>query len=237
MMQNAAWVPEDSSFDNLFAATADPTVIVHATCGSIISANATAARLLGIPRATLAGLPLPSLLDTRSAARLWDALDVVCDAGVVEIETVRFRGSNVPLGVRLSLVRSGNESYVLAHFLGEGVDIAVRSLVYDAIDSGAMNLAVTDADLNLLYANRACLRLLGVEALQEVCGWPLSRWIEFSGVELQRLHAQMATREMASMVSATHIARRQGLSALALAVPDESRSMWALILSERSRIN
>src|ERR1700761_5108275 len=129
-MQNAAWVLEEPSFDNLFAATSDPTVIVHATCGSVISANAAAARLLGNPRATLAGMPLPALLDTRSAAVLWDALEVVRDAGVTEIQTVRFRGSNVALGLRLSLVRSGRESYVLAHFVGDGVDIAVRSLVY-----------------------------------------------------------------------------------------------------------
>jgi PAS domain-containing protein len=236
-MQDAVRGLEEPSFDNLFAATADPTVIVHATCGSVINANAAAARLLGIPRATLAGVPLPALLDTRSAAALWDALEVVRETGVAEIQTVRFRGSDRALGVRLSLVRAGTESYVLAHFIGEGVDIAVRSLVYDAIDSGAMMLAVTDGDLNLLYANRACLRLLEVEALQEVCGRPLSRWIEFSGADLQRLQAQMAAREMASIVPATHVARGQGLNALALAVPDESRSMWALIISERARVN
>ena len=236
-MPNGACAVEEPSYENLFAATSDPTVIVHAQCGSVISANAAAARLLGIPRSALAGIPLPALLETRSAADLWDALDTAREEGVSRIDTVRFRGSNVPLSVRLSLVRSGASSYVLTHFAGEGVDIAVRSLVYDAIDSGAMMLAVTDADLNLLYANRACLRLLEVESLQEVCGRPLSRWIDLTGTDLERLRAQMAAREMASVVAATLVGRRQPLTALALAVPDESRSLWALLFSERSRIN
>jgi PAS domain-containing protein len=228
---------EEQSFEGLFAATTDPTVIVHARCGSVLSANAAAARLLGIPRDALAGVPLPALLDTSSAAVLWDGLEAVREEGFARIDAVRFRGSDVDLTVRLSLVRSGTASYVLAHFAGNGVDIAVRSLVYDAIDSGAMMLAVTDSDLNVLYANRACLRLLEVESIQDVCGRPLSGWIEVSPADRERLRVQMAAREIGSVVPATHIARRQGLSALALAVPDESRSLWALILSERSRIN
>lgn len=236
-MPNVAWAVEEPSFDNLFAATADPTVIVHAHRGSVISANAAAARLLGIPRSALAGIPLTALLDAGSAALLWDALETARAAGVSRIETVRFRGSNVALSARLSLVRSGTASYVLTHFAGAGVDISIRSLVYDAIDSGTMMLAVTDADLNLVYANRACLRLLEIDSLQEACGRPLSGWIDIARSDLERLRAQMAAREMASVVAATLVGRRQPLTALAVAVPNESRSLWALIISERSRIN
>ncbi len=236
-MPNGAGAIEEPSFESLFAATADPTVIVHAQCGSVISANAAAARLLGIPRSALTGIPLPDLLDTSSAADLREALGTAREEGVSRIETVRFRGSGVPSSVRLSLVRSGATSYVLTHFAGEGIDMAVRSLVYDAIDSGAMMLAVTDADLNLLYANRACLRLLEVESLQAVCGRPLSDWMELAAVDRERLHVQMAARQMASVVAATLVGRRRSLTALALAVPDETRPLWALVISERSRIN
>jgi PAS domain S-box-containing protein len=230
-------VVHELSYDGLFAATPDPTVIIEARGGFIVSANAAAARLSGIPRSALSGMPFAALLDSNSAVILREALETVRGAGVARIATVRFRGSEADLSARLSLVRSGSASYVLAHFGGPAANHAFRSLVYDAIDSGTMVLAISDLDLNLLYANRACLGLFEVGTLQDLHGQPLARWIQFSGNDLERLQAQMRSREMATVIAGELCARRQPLNALAVAIPDEGRSLWAFIISAGSRIN
>jgi PAS domain S-box-containing protein len=236
----------DLSYDSLFAATMDPTVIVDASDGSIVTANVAAARLCGVPRNALAGMPLPTMLEARGPAKLRAALQTARTEGAASLETVRFRGTTLDLRARLSLVRAGNANYVLAHLIPARNEAAVPeqlrgcSLVYDAIDSGAAVLVITDADFNLLYANRAFLRLIEVNALRAVCGRPLSQWLELSQQDLGRMQSQLAARETASAVSVRLRAGQHGrpvLQALAIAVPDGGQSMWAFSMRERSRFH
>jgi PAS domain S-box-containing protein len=232
------------SYDGLFAITSDPQVILEAHTGSIIQANASAARLLGISRKALAGMPLPTMLEPRGTAELRGALEVARTHGAARIENLRIRGTSFDMSARLSLVRSSAASYVLIHFAPLGDELREHrqgaTRAYDSIDRGMTALAITDAEFNLLYANRTFLQLIEVDSLQEARGRALFHWLHLSTEDLGRMQLQMATREIATPVCVTLSGRRSGLSqlqALAVAVPDREQSVWGFSISERPRLN
>lgn len=234
----------DLSCDSLFTATLEPTVILDVQCGSVIHANWAAARLLGVTRSTLVGMPLPNMLEGADLNGMRAALDNIRESGVAQLDAVRVRGSGAELIVRMSFVAAGNAGYVLAHLStarNESIVPAQNcSLVYDAVDNGATGMVVTDAALILVYANRAFLRLIAVDSLAEAVGRPLSRWMELCAADIDRMREQMIAREATTVVSLRLKNTRPvgaSLQALAIAVPDEEEPMWGFSISERSRVN
>lgn len=221
-------------------------VIADARSGSIVTANASAARLLGISRRALAGMPLPTMLESGGTAELRSALATARVAGVAQVGSVRVRGTALDASVRLSLVRTGEANYVLVHFTSIETELVVSerlhgvSPVFDAIERGDSALAVTDAEFNLVYANGAFLRLIEVDSLPAARGRALLHWFRLSAADLGRMRAEMAVHQMATAVSVSLCARRHGrpdLQALAVAVPDRHQPLWGFSISERPRLN
>jgi len=232
------------SYEGLFAVTTNPQLILDASTGVIIQANASAAHLLGVSRKALSGMPLPIMLESRSTAELRAALETARARGVARVERLRVRGTTLDMSAQLSLVRSTGASYVLMHFASIQDEVTELrrggSPVYDKIDNSGPALVITDTEFNLLYANQSFLRLIDVASVNEARSHGLFHWLQISAEDLSRMQVQMANRETATSVAVTLSGCKSGaagLTAIAVAVPDRHQSLWGFSISERPRLN
>jgi PAS domain-containing protein len=245
----------------LFAAATQPVLIVEPASDRIVEANPAAAALLGSERAgLLAGSFLgafaadstPALLQLIATARL---------SGHGKRIIVRIRGASAgdaarggrrtrasragrDIGVTLSTVFAGAESYLLVRLLPSGHDAtddtdgAVASPVLDAIEQSHAGFVVTDPDLRLSYANRAFIEMVGLASPEPPRGKSLATWLDLSQADLTRLHDQMARRDAVTVWKT--MLRRSSLSARevevsAIAVPDGAERCWGFRITPTVR--
>jgi PAS domain-containing protein len=165
------------------------------------------------------------------------------------------------IAITLSLVSAESDAYMLVRLLpaaraasdrndhgdGDGArdsdtrdasDAKVPSLVLDAIDKAPEGFVVTDPELRLSYANRAFIRMAGLDSLAQLQGNSLTLWLELTQADLTRLNEQMARREAVTVFNTT--LRRSSLSTRgaslevevsAIAVPDGRERSWGFRIS------
>jgi PAS domain-containing protein len=245
----------------LFAAATQPVLIVEPASDRIVEVNPAAAALLGAERAALlagsflgvfAADSTPALLQLIATARL---------SGHGKRIIVRTRGASASdaarggrrtraslagrdIGVTLSTVFAGGESYLLvrllpsAHDATDGADGEVASLVLDAIEQSHAGFVVTDPDLRLSYANRAFIDMVGLASPEPPRGKSLATWLDLSQADLTRLHEQMARRDAVTVWKT--MLRRSSLSARevevsAIAVPDGAERCWGFRITPTAR--
>jgi PAS domain-containing protein len=236
----------------LFAAATQPVLIVEPASDRIVEANPAAAALLGRERAALlassflgvfAADSTPALVRLIATARLsgYGKRIIVRTRGAHDDDATRGGRStrasraNRDIGVTLSMVFAGSESYLLVRLLPsahdpiDDTDGEVPSPVLDAIEQAHEGFAVTDPDLRLSYANRAFIDMVGLESPAPLRGKSLATWLELSQADLTRLHDQMARREAVTVWKT--VLRRSSLCARevevsAIAVPDGAERCW-----------
>ncbi len=169
------------------------------------------------------------------------------------------------IAITLSLVSAESDAYMLVRLLpatraasdrndhgdgdsdGDGADDSdtrdasdakVPSLVLDAIEKAPEGFVVTDPELRLSYANRAFIRMAGLDSLAQLQGNSLTLWLELTQADLTRLNEQMARREAVTVFNTT--LRRSSLSTRgaslevevsAIAVPDGRERSWGFRIS------
>jgi PAS domain-containing protein len=245
----------------LFAAATQPVLIVEPASDRIVEANPAAAALLGSERASLlagsflgvfAADSTPALLQLIATARLsgHGKRIIVRTRGASAGDAARGgRGTRASragrdIGVTLSTVLAGTESYLLvrllpsAHDAADDIDGEVASLVLDAIEQAHAGFVVTDPDLRLSYANRAFIDMVGVGSPEPLRGKSLATWLDLSQEDLTRLHDQMARRDAVTVWKT--MLRRSSLSARevevsAIAVPDGAERCWGFRITPTAR--
>jgi PAS domain S-box-containing protein len=230
----------------LFAAAAQPVMIVDLASGSIIEANPAAASLLGIARTQLIGTPLLNAFAADSTPALTQQMSTTRLSGYGKRVTARTRASHGgrEVGVTLSVVVAESDSYLLVRLLtsthesSESPGGEVSSIVLDVIEQAPEGFVVTDTGLRVTYANRAFIDLAGLESPEELRGKSLAVWLELSQPDLARLHDQMARREAVTVWKT--MLRRSSLSVRevevsAIAVPDGKDPCWGFRISAGQR--
>lgn len=231
----------------LFAAASQAVMIVEIATGSVIEANPAATSLLGMTRAHLLGAPFLNAFAADCAPALAQSLASARLTGSAKRISARARDSrgSSEIGVTLSLVRAGPDSYLLVHLLTSPPEAPhtpgaeVSSIVLDAIEQAPEGFVVTDLGLRLTYANRAFIEMAGLESQEELHGKSLAVWLEFSQAELSRLHAQMARREAVTdwktMMRRSNLSIRE-VEISAVAVPDGPLPCWGFRISATRRV-
>lgn len=245
----------------LFAAATEPVLIVEPASDQIVEVNPAAAALLGAERAALlassfvgvfAADSTPALLQLIATARLsgYGKRIIVRTRGARDGDatrggrSTRARRAGRDIGVTLSMVFAGSESYLLvrllpaAHDAIDDTDGEVASLVLDAIEQSRAGFVVTDPDLRLSYANRAFIDMLGLDSPASLRGKSLATWLELSQADLRRLHDQMARREAVTvwktMLRSSSLCARE-VEVSAIAVPDGAERCWGFRITPAAR--
>jgi PAS domain-containing protein len=232
-------------YAKLFPATVEPVLIVDAAYGSIIEANAAAVQALGTERGSLIGASLPTLFAEPSSRQVSASLGMVRQFGVARVVGARITRDRSRLNATLSLVRQGVTEYLLVRLELSGTESQAASngapsFVNQAIENGPTGFLVTDVDLQILYANKALLRMIEAGSLEEIEGEILSRWLELSRSDLRALNRQMSRRESVSVLDTQLYPSNdppRWVQVLAIAVPDGAQSRWGFSISDRACLN
>jgi len=138
------------------------------------------------------------------------------------------------LGVAISLVRSGADSYLLARLtVPDGLDTTRSarrgSNLLERLDCLSEGFLVTDLGLRIFYANRAFTDLTGEASPADLRGESIARWVDLSQSDVAALTAQMSMRQAVQEFKTT--LRRKALALrhvvlCAVAVPDGHDACW-----------
>jgi PAS domain-containing protein len=249
-IESSEWQPSpagaasETSYARLFAATDAPVLIVDALYGTVLNANIAAARALDIQRSALVGSSLIAMFQQPGRQKVLAALGTARALGVARVIGAHTTHGGAVLNATLSLVRQAGREYVLAHLESSDRDRChsddTPSFVSEAIENALTGFLVTDADFNVLYANRTLLEMLEHDSLEETGGSSLTRWLELSKEDLRLLKRQMQARESVSSL-ATWLyplnSQPRMVQVLAIAVPDGTQSRWGFSISERPCLN
>lgn len=241
-----ARAPSELPYEWLFSAASEPILIVEATLGSIVEANPAAAELLRTPRRALIGTSLQESFEASSSRALQVSLGGALRAGSAVPICVRMRNGGTELSVGVSLVRVAPHAYLLVRLAARsrtGLNDhkhTIASMVLDAIDGASIGFLMTDAELNVEYANRAFIEMLDFDSMEDLRGRSLTRWVKFSTRDFAQLRAQMSQRQALSIFSAILRSRQEVVRDVelhAVAVPDEHKPSWAFSVCPRTRLN
>ena len=239
--------PPRFATDSMFAASRQPVLIVDSVTEGIVEANPAAARLLGVDRSVLVGMPLSASFDAPSMQALQQALNRArAPMGMAVSIRVRALCSGRPLHLKLSTFLANQRAYVLAH-LSAGApsgDSEAResasSEVLRAIDAAPVGFLVTDSGFFVEYANPAFGEMVGQDICDGLRGKSAIRWLKFSALDLERLREQKSRRQAAihfsvALRSVAKPVRR--VEVCAVAVPDGQDPCCGFTIRELTRLN
>jgi PAS domain-containing protein len=244
--ERTAGRPAELPMDQLFAAAAEPVLIVEAATESIVEANPAAAGLLRSTRPALVGARLTDALVASGAESLGDSLSRVCRHGSLSPLSVRTRDGGAELTASLSLFRTAAEPYVLVRLTAPPSALLYRprargrSKVFDAIESASVGFLMTDSNFKVEYANPAFVEMIEASSVDEVLGKALVHWLELSAADLARLSEQMRRREAVTVLTTrlrSDEERSCDVELSAVAVPDEENACWGFTIRERAILN
>jgi len=231
----------------MFAASTQPVLIIDSADESVVEANPAAARLLGVERTVLVGMPFMTAFGGPSLPVLQHSLHLArTPSGVADSVRVRARRSGMPLQIKLSSFLANRRTYILAHLSSSARDAdpgcgeTASSEVLRAIDAAPVGFLVTDSGFFVEYANRAFGEMVGYESLAEFRGRSVIRWLKFSAADLERLREQTSQRQAATQFC---VSLRPGAQPLrrvevcAVAVPDGLDTCWGFTIRELVRVN
>jgi PAS domain-containing protein len=227
----------------LFSVALEPVLIIDAGSRCIVQANPAAAELLQHPQAALVGIPLVRLFDESSTGIIEDSLNKAQGAGDAEEVTCRAAGGGPELRAKLSLFRSGAESFVLVRLAAEADEAwksRSQSPVFDAIEGASVGFLLTDSGLRIEYANQAFIDMIELPPPVEMRGKSLVQWLQLTADDLARLRDQMLQREATSVMTARLRTERDSpleVEVCAVAVPDGAHTCWGFTIRELPRLN
>lgn len=231
----AARHPARASEAWLYAASAEAVLIVDLATHAIAEANPAAAKLLGFSRDQLLGMAFLGAFGCASAELLRAGAETACAKGC-SFELIRCAAvGGAALEARISLVRTGPESYLLVHVNARAMDsragreASPNSLVLDLLEEMSDGFVVTDLGLHVDYANRAFAAMSGGGVPVELNGENLARWLEFTQCDLAALATQQSLRQVDQVLRLylrpTGLAPRE-VEVRAIAVPDGPHACW-----------
>jgi PAS domain-containing protein len=225
----------------LFDAAAEAVLIVEASSGRIVEANRAVTVRLQLSRTELLGHSFLECFAGSEQVALQAAMGkAAADSERIVLQCLARNGRD-RIRVTLTLVRSGNEAYLLAN-LGAAADAGrpepakpAWSNVLDILQESSEGFLVTDQRLRVSYANRAFAQIVGAESAAALRGEPLSHWVELSVRDLVNLQTQLALRqavhEFRSILLQGERAQRE-IEVCAVAVPGDQESCWGFRIRE-----
>jgi PAS domain-containing protein len=240
------WTNEPFAGDWMFAASAEPMLIVVAASGRIIEANPPAAALLRVAGGDLIGNRLSFAFDAAGAETIEACIAVARVAGSAHAASVRARHGGPDLNARISVFRVPPVSYLLVRVGSNGTQAtaddrgSADSVVFRALDNAAVGFLVTDREFLIHYANRAFLGMVERRSQADVCGSSLGTWLGITDEDLSRLRLQLSQR-LAATALATHLGidrnRRFRVEVCAVAVPAGRETCWGFSVTGVPRLN
>lgn len=236
-----AWTALDSRelpLQSLFSSADTAVMIAEQETGRVIEVNLAALLLLGMRRADLVGAGWLQAFSMASARRLAQALQPAGLATATLQLKVEGSSGATPLSAAVSIVRVGAAAYILVRLTPADVAAAGSARestdVLDELEKTRTSFVVTNADMHIEYGNRAFLEMVKADSLEEIEGCALTRWLELTEGDLQRLHRQMERRQAATvLVTTLHAAAMvRPVEVTAIAVPDEIHPCWGFTVDE-----
>jgi len=224
--------PAELPYDQLFAAAAEPVLIVDAATECIVEANPAAAALLTSTRPALVGALLTDAFVASGAEPIRSSLSRARRHGSSKALSVRTRDG----GAELTATLSTSPSSALLHSLRGGG----RSKVLDAIESASVGFLMTDSNFNVEYANPAFVEMIELSSVDEVVGKTLMHWLELSAADLARLSKQMSHRKAVTVLTTrlrSDQKRSCDVEVSAVAVPDQENACWGFSIRHRPILN
>jgi nitrogen-specific signal transduction histidine kinase len=221
--------------DVLFAASREPVLIVEADSGLIMDANPSAARLLQICPAELIGAALKTALDQRSLGIVNAGFALAQISGGTHMLNICGSRGGEALCVRISVFWTRDKLYFLMRLGSSDADAFLMeplrsdSTMFQLIDEAPVGFLMTDANLQIDYANRAFISMIGPASRANLRGTPLARWLNFTAAELAALQKQLCQRQAVTRLkSSLRCARRDArqVEVHAIAVPDDQAPCW-----------
>ena len=238
--------PAELPYDQLFAAAAEPVLIVDAATECIVEANPAAAALLTSTRPALVGALLTDAFVASGAEPIRSSLSRARRHGSSKALSVRTRDGGAELTATLSLFRTAAESYVLVRLTAPSSALlhslrgGGRSKVLDAIESASVGFLMTDSNFNVEYANPAFVEMIELSSVDEVVGKTLMHWLELSAADLARLSEQMSHRKAVTVLTTrlrSDQKRSCDVEVSAVAVPDQENACWGFSIRHRPILN
>jgi PAS domain-containing protein len=240
------WTALDSRelpLQSLFSSADTAVMIAEQASGRVIEVNLAALLLLGMRRADLVGSDWLQAFSPASAQRLAQALQPGgLAAATLHLDVEGSSGAS-PLSAAVSIIRVGTAAYILVRLTPCNVAPAgsepESTDVLDELEKTRTSFVVTNADLRIEYGNRAFLEMVQVDSIEEIGGCALTRWLELTEADLQRLQLQMARRQAATVLVTTlnSAATVRPVEVTAIAVPDASHPCWGFTLDELGSSN
>jgi PAS domain-containing protein len=244
--ERSAVRPAELPYDQLFAAAAEPVLIVEAATERIVEANPAAAALLRSTRPALVGALLTDGFVASGAESLRGSLSRACRHGSSNPLSVRTRDGGAELTATLALFRTAAQSYVLVRLTAPPSAVlhnlrgGSRSKVLDAIESASVGFLMTDSSFKVEYANPAFVEMIELSSVDEVLGKTLTRWLELSSADFARLSEQMSQRKAVTVLT-TRLRpdqkRSRDVEVSAVAVPDQENACWGFSIRHRPILN
>jgi transcriptional regulator PpsR len=179
----------------LFQIASEAVLIVDAATGKIIEANPAAAQLLGAAARRLVGRGFPEGFDARDTRAIETLLAAVRANGRGDDVRAALPGSDRQLTISASLFRQEDSSHFLVSLRLVGNEAAAASMpqtqtqstLLEVLEGSPDGLVVTNAEGNILTANRAFLELAQLATAEQAKGQPLDRWLGRPGVDIRVL--------------------------------------------------
>jgi PAS domain-containing protein len=231
--------------DWIFSVSAAPVLIVDARSTRIVEGNPAAVGLFRTTRSNLLGSLFLDVFDLRSAERLRDSFATLRNGGSADAVALRTASGN-SVRVRLSLLEVISESYFLVHptacasDASEGSEFTSRSSIYRAVDDACLGFVVSDSSLRIEYANRAFLKMAGLNSQHQVIGEALARWLTLSEAHLENLARQISSRQAVGQLTTIFLAERnspRGVEVSTVSFPDGAGTGWAFCVQEMGSLN
>lgn len=233
--------------DRLFAAASIPMVILELETGSVLQFNPAAAVLLRVAGVALEGAFFCDLFREENRERLREAVATARMTGSASLAGCRVVSESVDLAVRFSSFRAGAELYLLVHLTPQSAYPVLRAgkpdvgqFVFDSVAHASFGFLMTDGEFEVVYANDAFARMVGLATADAAAGAPLKRWLEFSDTDLMRLRDQMSRREAVTSLTTTLVAEDQDarqVEVSAVAVPHPSKPCWGFCVGAIPKLN
>jgi len=174
----------------LFQAVSEALLIVDAATLKVVEANPAATEVFGETARKLVGRPIVDCFDPDSHATLRALLENVRSPRRTEAARLRLASGVPDVAVSAATFRQDSQTLYVVRVTPPGTlesepasapgRRALLAAVHDAPDA----LVVTDPSGRILYANASFVQLVQFEAVEQVMGQPIDRWLGRSGVDV-----------------------------------------------------
>ena len=240
----SAPLPIEDAAARLYAASQQAVLIVDLTTLAIVEVNSAAATLLDRSRRELLGSSFLAAFSPGGSVEIRSGLQNLNSTGSRRSVASCSARDGESLRLKLSLVRSGSDSYALIHIVAIGSD-ATASLdkvpgasTLELLDATCEGFVVTDLGLRVDYANRAFTAMTGKQFPDELRGDSLARWLDFSQRDVTALMAQLSQRQAVQVFNTSlrrpALALRQ-VQISAIAVPEGRDACWGFRIRDLQR--